>query len=207
MYKRQGETQSDHCLDAQIPRGRWIFQLRWNGSWPGADTDLDLYLIKGTEASGAEVESSKGLQDGGESSVPIEGLIADIGAANPPGTYCLAVVHSSGPAPEWVQMHDFSEVDCFGRVENNTCYPNRGHRSIGNPAETANPGALAVGAIGYHQFSDGDIIAFVEDFSSRGPVNDGRVKPDLSGIDRLQPDGSYSGDYTYSGTSLSLIHI
>ena len=47
---------------------------------------------------------------------------------------------------------------------------------IGNPAESRNPGMLAVGAT--HHW-DTNTIAF---YSSRGPTIDGRTKPDITGI-------------------------
>ena len=47
--------------------------------------------------------------------------------------------------------------------------------SIGNPAESANPGMLAVGAAPWYDVHE------IEWFSSRGPTRDGRVKPDVTG--------------------------
>ncbi len=49
--------------------------------------------------------------------------------------------------------------------------------SIGNPAESANPGMLAVGAAHW------DDVRAIEPYSSRGPTPDGRVKPDVVGAD------------------------
>ena len=49
--------------------------------------------------------------------------------------------------------------------------------SITNPAESANPGLLAVGAAPYYD------IDSIEPFSSQGPAPDGRLKPDIVGVD------------------------
>ena len=50
--------------------------------------------------------------------------------------------------------------------------------SIGTPAESANPGLLAVGAAHYWETD-----AAVTSYSSRGPAPDGRIKPDIVGTD------------------------
>ena len=49
--------------------------------------------------------------------------------------------------------------------------------SIGNPAESANPGMLAVGAAHWNN------VHAIEPYSSRGPTPDDRVKPDIVGAD------------------------
>ena len=52
--------------------------------------------------------------------------------------------------------------------------------SITNPAESANPGMLAVGAThGFHSWN----IRTIADYSSQGPTDDCRIKPDIVGAD------------------------
>ena len=70
--------------------------------------------------------------------------------------------------PDWIQLV-FWTVD---PIEHHT-----GSGSIGNPAESANPGMLAVGAAPWYD------VDTIEPFSSRGPTPDGRVKPDIVGAD------------------------
>ena len=70
--------------------------------------------------------------------------------------------------PGWIQL----VVWGAGEIEH---YTENG--SIGNPAESANRGMLAVGATHYW---DTHTIA---DYSSRGPTPDDRVKPDIVGVD------------------------
>ena len=72
-------------------------------------------------------------------------------------------------------------------------------RSIGNPAETANPGALAVGAANWATPNA------IESYSNTGPSPDGRIKPDLVGVDRA--DTFSMGPGGFPGTSQASPHV
>jgi hypothetical protein len=71
--------------------------------------------------------------------------------------------------------------------------------SVTSPAETANPGALAVGAANWQTSST------IETYSGRGPTPDGRIKPDIVGVD--QADSSTKGPNGFAGTSQSSPHV
>ena len=136
-------------------------QLRWDDTWAGASRDLDLFLWD--FAAVEIVASSLDLQDGRRGQVPSEWLSYRAPAA---GLYTVVVSHESGSAPDWFQMR----VSGVPAIEH---YTEGG--SIGNPAESANPGMLAVGAAPWYDVHE------IEWFSSRGPTRDGRVKPDVIG--------------------------
>ena len=70
--------------------------------------------------------------------------------------------------PDWIQLLYWGP----GSFEHYTV-----SGSIGNPAESANPGMLAVGATHYWDTYE------VTSYSSQGPTPDGRVKPDVVGVD------------------------
>ena len=70
--------------------------------------------------------------------------------------------------PDWIQLTYWGS----GSFEHAT-----GRGSIGNPAESANAGLLAVGAAPFYD------INTIEPFSSQGPTPDGRTKPEIVGID------------------------
>ena len=70
--------------------------------------------------------------------------------------------------------------------------------SITNPAESANPGMLTVGAAHWNNVSS------IESFSSRGPTPDGRIKPDLVGADCGQTAARSS---LFCGTSQASPHV
>ena len=142
------------------------FQLRWEDDWAGADTDLDLFLYNKAEESVILSLSSINEQSGESGHNPFE-RIALLAFADS-DDLGIIVAHLDGPVPEWVQILYWGP----GEIDPHTI---RG--SIGNPAESANPGMLAVGAAHYwdtHQ---------VTSYSSQGPTPDGRVKPDIVGTD------------------------
>ena len=169
---------------------KFTAQLRWDDRWFGATRDLDLYLFDVSNLS-IPVESSEDEQAGGSRHIPREIL-----SYKPPsaGEYCLAVHHYRGFAPVWIQIQAW-------RGSNLEYHTIEG--SIGNPAESANPGLLAVGAAGRNASVANPFNAgIIEPFSSQGPTPDGRTKPDIVGADAGQsvtyrsdrnPDGYFFG--------------
>ena len=161
-------------------------QLRWDDSWGNASRDLDLHLFQifNSGLSTSPVASSIDEQSGGQLHIPREIL-----SYTPivTGTYCLAVPYHSGSVPSWIQLQPLGNYD----LQHHTL-----HHSMTSPAESANPGLLAVGAARWNDTST------IEDFSSRGPAPDGRTKPDIVGADGGQsvtrrstdnPDGRWGG--------------
>jgi Subtilase family/Fibronectin type III domain/Putative binding domain, N-terminal len=71
--------------------------------------------------------------------------------------------------------------------------------SVTNPAESSNPGVLAVGA------ADWTTPNVIESFSSQGPTPDGRIKPDIVGADRA--DTISYGARGFPGTSQAAPHV
>jgi hypothetical protein len=144
----------------------YVFQVRWDDDWGAATRDFDLYLY---DPSGlVVVASSLELQTGGPDHYPGEGF-AFVPLFS--GTYHLVIFHYGGGVPDWIQLNAFLGPD----LSIDTGDTNGG--SISNPAESANPGLLAVGAANWRT------TGTIEDFSSRGPTPDGRVKPDIVGAD------------------------
>ena len=143
------------------------FQLRWEDSWEGAVTDLDLHFVD--RANGLIILSGDDVQSGESGQIPHEWFgIVRLPRENVLGStdFGLIVSHEGGPVPDWVQL----EVSAPGAIEHFTI-----SGSITNPAESANPGMLAVGATHYWD------IHTIADYSSQGPTPDGRVKPDIVG--------------------------
>ncbi len=173
-------------------KDRFVAQLRWDDRWGGATKDLDLYLGYIRDGSLIYVESSEDTQDGSAGDTPFEFLtyIAPIDTR-----LCLAVHHYNGAAPNWIQLQSFSNQS----LERYTS-----DRSISNPAESGNPGLLAVGAAPW------DNTNRIESFSSRGPTRDGRIKPDIVGADRGQTVSYRSSDNPngyFGGTSQASPHV
>ena len=171
-------------------------QLRWDDAWGGARRDLDLSLFN----SEIEIVSySYDLQNGGALHIPFEILRYTPSTS---GIYCLTVSHenSNPTVPSWIQLQAFS---------GETLRYHTPHHSIGNPAESANPGMLAVGATHYWD------TRAIAGYSSQGPTPDGRTKPDIVGAAcgavasyDIRPPEFYDGNNCwFSGTSQASPHV
>lgn len=160
-------------------------ELRWQDSWGGATRDLDMGLYR--FATGTLVASSTNVQAGGAGHVPHELLSYTAPTA---GLYCVGVMRYAGAAPGWVQLRVASKqtLDVFNTAT-----------SVTSPAETGNAGALAVGAANWQTPST------IEDFSGSGPTVDGRIKPDIVGVDKA--DSFTYGPNGFAGTSQSAPHV
>ncbi len=132
-----------------------LFQLRWDDAWRGSSLDLDLWLY---DSEGRVLKRSFNPQKSGRGHNPFEFLWAEGGAT-------LQVSTRSDTLPSWIQI-----VVWGGRIDDAT-----GDGSITNPAESASPGMLTVGAAGWNSPET------IEGYSSRGPAPGGEMMPDLVG--------------------------
>ena len=163
--------------------------LRWADNWGGADDDLDLAIYDG--GLNVVAESSE-VQDGGAGATPIEFLQY---TAPIEGPYYIGIYHSAGGEPVWVQLLG------RGLLSGQFWEHSSGGYSIGSPAESANPGLLAVGAARW------DSPSTIEEYSSRGPTPDGRVKPDITGATCADSATFGSGVNAFCGTSQAAPHV
>ena len=167
-------------------------QLRWEDSWGGASRDFDLYIVD--TVTEEIVVRSEEIQGGKSGDVPYESLTLPFPENEGDDRYALMVVHRSGGVPDWLQLTVWSN----GSIEHYTS-----HGSISSPAESANPGMLAVGAAPWYD------VHTIEPFSSRGPTPGGQVKPDVVAADcgetaLLPLDEDNEG---FCGTSQSAPHV
>ena len=187
---------NDEVNEVHLDAGKLIvIQLRWDGSWGRAERDLDLFVVYHDPQSGEDLIAwrSENPQNGNEDDVPYERLIA---LPRRGGEYEIRVVHRSGTEPGWIQL--MVSPGFLNSIGNYTQ-----QRSIISPAESANPGMLAVGAAPWHN------IYSVEDYSSRGPTPDGRVKPDIVGADCAESALAplRNGRTGFCGTSQAAPHV
>ena len=181
---------SDEGIDIHLEAGDEIrVQLRWEDHWGGATSDFDLYVYD--HPTKVVVASSFDPQQGAAGDVPYESVNY---IASHDGPYFVSVAHYSGSTPRWIQVKVW-DVDLIEH------YTESG--GIANPAESRNPGMLAVGAAHWNS------VDSIEPYSSRGPTPDGRVKPDIVGADcgaaALRPLNEY-GD-GFCGTSQAAPHV
>ncbi len=171
---------------------RHVVQLRWEDSWTAARTDMDLHLYN--KVTNEIVFSSDDPQSGAAGHEPWEAFAFTLPFRS--NTYGIKVTHYSGEMPDWIQVTVWPPV-----------FPIEPHTlngSITNPAESANPGLLAVGAAPWYN------VDTIEYFSSRGPTPDGRTKPDIVGADcgetalrTYRPDTNRG----FCGTSQAAPHV
>ena len=180
-------TENDGCntFDVEEDLYIWAF-LRWDDAWQGSTEDLDLQLYRVFPFTGtllripAILTGGATIQDGESGDIPFEEVYYEISSA---GTYCLAVGNYSDTSPGWIQLQTWSPH----KFEHYTL-----HHSIGEPADSANLGLVAVGA------ADTLDTSTIEEFSSQGPTPDDRVKPDIVGADKVH---SAAFGELFSGTS------
>ena len=204
-FAPQDET-NDFFLpyDPDSPRRSGVTAfMRWDDSWGGADCDLDLHLVRRIPGPDDDliVDSDDDFQGGRATDIPL--AIVDITTEHisHQGTYYLVIEkHTCPDAPAWIQLTAWMSDDLE--------YYSPEHH-LGNPAESRNPGMLAVAATHYW---DPDTIAF---YSSRGPTIDGRTKPDITGIacgrsavyDSYSPSWAPDETCWFAGTSQASPHV
>ena len=155
--------------------------LRWDDSWGGAGRDLDLLLAR--PGTGDVDLFSADPQTGENWHNPYETVVTG-------ARFDILIAHVGGSEPDWIQLLG------WGGTSLNFNTPETG--SIVNPAESANPGMLAVGA------ADWNDVTTIESYSSRGPTPDGRIKPDLVGADCGE---TASSSRPFCGTSQASPHV
>jgi len=172
---------SDEWHDASISLyassgSQIILYLTWN-EWPAASTDYDLYLY---DPSSGLVASSTKYQTGIEE--PTESIQV---TAPQTGTYSIRV---RGAGSRTLELYSVYQ----------NISPAVASSSILAPANTAE--VIAVGAMDHASYTTGP----QESYSSQGPTNDGRTKPDL-----VAPDNVMTGTSPYTpfpGTSGAAPH-
>ena len=188
---------SDECnnINPKKTGERVTLVLRWDDNWLGASRDLDLFLIPYDAAGNLLIESavsSELEQSGRFGDYPIEFISRTVRSDL---TACINVRQFSGAPPAWMQLlsRDYQDLELHTLSG-----------GMGNPAESANPGLLAVGAAPW------DITSSIEPYSDQGPAPDGRIKPDIVGADLGQSVTLRSANNPngyFAGTSQASPHV
>ena len=179
-----GEERNYIRLPANDEIESFAIELRWEDSWGGATSDLNLFLFDGE--TNEVVASRRDSQSGAGGHYPHEYMRLQAAPSPDPivDRYYVAVSHELGDAPEWIQLR----IRFFGELRDPTK-----NGSIASPAESANAGMLAVGAAHWND------VRAIEPYSSRGPTPDGRVKPDIvgaaCGATALRPLNEYNSRF------------
>jgi len=176
------DQNSDGWLDQSITLyatsgSKIVLYLTWN-EWPYASTDYDLYLYDPTDNL---IASSTKYQTGTEE--PTESVQVTVTQS---GIYTVKI---SGSGSQRLELYNLYQ----------TIAPAIASSSILAPANAS--GVIAVGAIDHSHYTTGP----QQPYSSQGPTNDGRPKPDL-----CAPDNVTTGTVPYTtfpGTSGSAPHV
>lgn len=135
--------------------------LTWNDPWGASSNDYDLFLVRWTGSSWAFQAASEYTQNGNDD--PVEAFGVDIATT---ADYGIVIKKHSGAARS-LQLFCYENAFKYAKAE----------QSISQPADAT--GVLAVGAIAFSNWPAGAI----EIFSSQGPTQDNRKKPDICGVD------------------------
>ncbi len=175
-------TSSDETNNIQLAAWGYIYVfLTWDSnSWPWTNQDYDLYLY---DDAFNLVAWSENWQTGAQE--PTEAIYY----LAPPGTYHVAIWKFSATGAQKLKIFTFYQ---------DLQYQTAAY-SLMAPADAT--GVMTVAAIDQAKW----IVGRQEDFSSQGPTNDGRIKPDITGPD--QTSGFTYGPTGFSGTSASSPHV
>lgn len=153
--------------------------LNWD-DWERVTEDYDLYLY---DAGGDLVAAAKDTQDGSPGQIPAEGIILESIESN---VYYLSIEGYRVTRPATFDLYVIgAEIE----------FPVPEH-SLNTPADAR--GALTVGATEYRDDS-------LASYSSQGPSNDGRLKPELTAPAGVS--GATYGANGFDGTSASTPHV
>jgi subtilisin family serine protease len=160
-----------------VPKGQVTLALNWD-AWDTCDQDYDLFVL---DRAGNKIASSENVQNGSGCDAA-EIITYDFRAG---GSYYVAFYASHITRPGVLDFYIYDSEIEFVTPDHSTT----------TPADSRS--SLTVGAT----FWENDAF---EVYSSQGPTNDGRIKPDISA-----PAGVYSDIYreAFYGTSASAPHV
>lgn len=163
--------------------GGTMIGLSWDDVYDGSTENYDLYILT-PRADGSgfdEVVSERSAQSGRAADHPWELLYTEFTEG---GEYYVAVRSVNITRPANMNLLADGVEFLYWMVDG----------SLGSPADS--PDVISVGATNWHDDS-------LEPYSSQGPTDDGRLKPDISA-----PAGVTSATYgEFFGTSASAPHV
>lgn len=186
--------------------------LTWDDPVDTSANDYDLWLLDGT---GKVVAFSANLQNGGVGGQPpIESL--DYVNAGPPAFFYIAITNASNAAAAkhlnvYVRGSDPIAPNAGALVPPVSC------TSVNGEVHNYNTPGGSVPAMGDAGGSPASVISAgavpwnstttIEPYSSQGPTVDGRVKPDITGVDLVTVSGAGGFVSPFWGTSAAAPHI
>lgn len=161
--------------------------LQWNDPFGASGNNYDLCVYDPPDLPTSPLFCSTRIQDGDDA--PTEGLIITRTAPTP-GTLGIAIINVQGRAAPGI-----FDVFILGGTTGEFIVP---ESSVPNVSDAA--GVISVGAVNWQT------PEMIEPFSSRGPTNDGRLKPDLVAPDGVSVTGHGGFPTPFFGTSAAVPH-
>lgn len=158
-----------------------IIGMIWDDPWGASCNDYDLYVF-GLDDLSSPVAYSTGIQNCDDYPSELISFTPQSGIS-----YGFAIKKKNGIAKN-IHVTFLTQNPLEYQVP---------ETSIGIPAD--NPNVIATGAVAWNSPS------VIENFSSRGPTTDGRIKPDLVAPDRVTTYSYYPNQFP--GTSASCPHV
>jgi hypothetical protein len=162
------------------PGGARVF-LNWD-DWTGVDQDYDLYVFDG---DGTLVGASEDYQSGEAGQGPVEVVVNR--SVEPETTLYAQICAARAQRAVTFDLYVSGYAIEFPVAEH----------SLVSPADAR--GSFSVGAV---DWASGELVIY----SSQGPTNDGRMKPDISAPTGVSSE-SYPAPDTFTGTSASAPHV
>ena len=170
--------------------------LTWDDAFGATTSDYDLYLI---EEVTSNVVAVGGDDNPAVTREPVE-FVAFTNLTGSAGWYDIEIVNFLGTQP----VHTL-ELFVFGTqaLPNGTRVNFNTLRSSVPGQSDAGGGALSVGAV----WASDPGLDTIESYSSRGPTNNGAVKPDVVAVDGVSVTGAGGFPSTFFGTSAAAPHV
>ncbi|HXO21636.1 MAG TPA: S8 family serine peptidase, partial [Thermoanaerobaculia bacterium] len=182
-----------------VPGGTVTVHLEWNDPFGTAADDYDLFLFDANSLTllAASANPQTGSQD------PTEALAFTNSSGSPRAVF-IAIGKFSGAARKlnMFVVCGHGGGDCAPAPNGTAHNFNTLAGSVPNQAD-AGGNVLSVGAI---NAADAGHV-HIEPFSSRGPTADGRLKPDITGIDGVSVTGAGGFENPFFGTSAASPHV
>jgi hypothetical protein len=180
------------------PGGKVTVALQWNDVFGASANNYDIYLVRND--NGATVASSTDIQDGNDNPTEMLGYQNSTGATT---QFDIVIDRVSG-LPKTFDMFILGDALLVGPP---TCPAgpsahnyNTATNSVPNNSD-ASGGVISAGTV------NSSNTGLAAAYSSRGPTNDFRTKPDITGIDEVSITGAGGFPSPFYGTSAAGPHI
>jgi hypothetical protein len=187
-----------------LPAGATVtIQLAWNDALGASSNDYDLFLVQ--NSTGAVVDWSIDPQTGTQD--PTERVVYTNNTGAEDVFYILIQNSQNLAAPRTFDMFIYQPgCAAAGPIPFGPNGENHNYNTVASsvPAQSDAGGSpvsvISVGAVNWMTPDD------IESFSSNGPTNDGRMKPDVTAIDGVSVTGAGSFSNPFFGTSAAAPH-